>query len=172
MGLRHAGIAGSATPHLFQKDIKNFVLSVAPLAEQRRIVAKIEALQERSRRVREALAEVEPLLERFWQSVLAAAFRGDLTSDWRAAHPNIESASEVLHRIRVERRQWEQAELAKYEAHGRKPPKNWQDRYEEPKPVDNSDLPELPLEWAWSTWLGQSWNRQACVVKKQSDFIL
>lgn len=145
-------IAGSATPHLFQKDIKNFVLSVAPLAEQRRIVARIEALQERSRRAREALSEVGPLLERFWQSVLVAAFRGDLTSDWRAAHPNIEPASEVLHRIRVERRrQWEQAELAKYEAHGRKPLENWQDKYEEPEPVDNSDLPKLPLEWVWST---------------------
>ena len=123
-----------------------------PLAEQRRIVAKIEALQERSRRAREALSEVGPLLEQFRQSVLAAAFRGDLTADWRAAHPNVEPASELLQRIRAERRRrWEQAELAKYEAKGQKPPKNWKDKYKEPEPVDDSDLPELPDGWVWAT---------------------
>ena len=126
-----------------------------PLAEQRRIVAKIEALQERSRRAREALSEVGPLLEQFRQSVLAAAFRGDLTTDWRVTHPNIEPACELLQRIRTERRRrWEQAELAKYEAKGTKPPKNWKERYKEPEPVDDSDLPELPEGWVWAS-LGQ-----------------
>ncbi len=48
---------------------------IPPAPEQRRIVAKIEALQERSRRAREALSEVGSLLEQFRQSVLAAAFR-------------------------------------------------------------------------------------------------
>src|SRR2546430_291797 len=115
---------------------------IPPAAEQRRIVAKIEALQEQSRRAREALAEVGPLLEQFRQSVLAAAFRGDLTADWRAAHPNVEPASDLLHRIHAERRRrWEQAELAKYKAKDQKPPQNWQDKYEEPEPVDDLDLP-------------------------------
>jgi type I restriction enzyme S subunit len=90
------------------------------------------------------------LLEQFRRSVLAAAFRGDLTADWRAAHPNVEPASELLHRIRAERRRrWEQAELAKYKAKGQKPPKNWQDKYEKPEPVDNSNLSELPTNWQW-----------------------
>jgi type I restriction enzyme S subunit len=128
-------------------------IPIPPLAEQRRIVAKIEALQERSRRVREALSEVAPLLEQFRQSVLATAFRGDLTADWRGAHPNIEPASELLQRIRAERRRrWEQAELSKYEARGQKPLKNWQDKYEELEPVDDSDPPELPKGWVWTTW--------------------
>jgi len=132
------------------KELKALDFLLPPLAEQRRIAAKIEALQERSRRAREALAEVGLLLEQFRQSVLAAAFCGDLTADWRAAHPNVEPASELLHRIRAERRhRWEQAELAKYEAKSQKPPKNWQDTYEEPEPVDNSDLQELPDGWCW-----------------------
>jgi len=121
-----------------------------PLAEQRRIMAKIEAVQERSRRAREALSEVGPLLEQFRQSVLAAAFRGDLTADWRATHPNVEPASELLQRIRVEhRRRWEQAELAKYAAKGQKPPKNWNDKYEKPTTDNDSDMPKLPAGWAW-----------------------
>jgi type I restriction enzyme S subunit len=129
-----------------------FKIPWPPLAEQRRIVAKIEALKERSQQAREALADVEPLLEQFRQSVLTAAFRGDLTTDWRAAHSHIEPASELLHRIRTERRRrWEQAELDKYETKGQKPPKNWQDKYEEPEPMDDSDLPELPDGWCWAS---------------------
>jgi type I restriction enzyme S subunit len=59
---------------------------VPPINEQRRIVAKLEDLQARSRRAREALDTVPPLLEKLRQSILAAAFRGDLTKDWRAKH--------------------------------------------------------------------------------------
>jgi type I restriction enzyme S subunit len=139
-------IPGLSKNHLLKHEI-----GFPPLAEQRRIVAKIEALQERSLRAREALAEVGPLLEQLRQSVLAAAFRGDLTADWRADHPNVEPASELLRRIHAERRHhWEQAQLAKYEAKGQKPPKNWQDKYEEPEPVDNSDLSALPEGWCWA----------------------
>jgi type I restriction enzyme S subunit len=96
------------------------------------------------------LMEVGPLLEQFRQSVLAAAFRGTLTTDWRTAHPDVEPASELLHRIRTERRcRWEQAEIAKYEAKGTKPPNCWQDKYEKPEPVDDSTLPKLPIGWEW-----------------------
>jgi len=141
---------GSNVPQINHGDIAPLELPMPPLAEQRRIVAKIEALQERSRRAREALSEVGPLLEQFRQSVLAAAFRGDLTADWRAARPNIEPPRELLHRIRAERRRRrEQVELAKYEAKGQKLPKNWQDKYEGPEPVDDTDLPELPRSWCW-----------------------
>ena len=126
-------------------------ISLAPKSEQKRIVKKIESLQARSQRAREALTEVGPLLEQIRQSVLAAAFRGDLTADWRAAHPDVEPASVLLDRIRQERRQkWEAAELAKYKAKDKQPPKNWQGKYKEPEPVDTTDLPELPEGWCWS----------------------
>jgi type I restriction enzyme, S subunit len=148
-------VQGALYPAVRPADVRRYKFALPPLAEQRRIVAKIEALQERSRRTREALSEMEPLLEQFRQSVLAAAFRGHLTADWRASHPKVEPASELLHRIRAERRRcWEQAELIKYEAKGQKPPKNWQDKYEEPEPVADSELPELPEGWCW-TKLGE-----------------
>ena len=66
---------------------KDFILNteipLPPLNEQRRIVAKIEALKARSQRVKEELEAIPALLDQFRQSVLAAAFRGDLTADWR-----------------------------------------------------------------------------------------
>jgi type I restriction enzyme S subunit len=128
---------------------------VPPIAEQRRIVAKIEALQERSRKAREALAEVGPLLEQFRQSLLAAAFRGDLTADWRAANPNVELASELLNRIRQERRRhWEESEQAKFEKKNTEPKNDkWKEKYPESQPFKfDGELPEIPQTWEWANW--------------------
>ncbi|MBN8625961.1 MAG: restriction endonuclease subunit S [Planctomycetes bacterium] len=77
-------ITGSTTPHLFQKDIKLFEVQIPPLAEQRRIVAKVEELLTRVNAARERLAKAPTILKRFRQSVLAAACSGQLTSDWRS----------------------------------------------------------------------------------------
>jgi len=126
-------------------------LYLPPLNEQRRIADKIDALQAKSRRAREALETVKPLLEKFRQSVLAAAFRGDLTAEWRKQNPDVEPASKLLERIRAERRaRWEEAELAKMQAKGVKPKNDkWKEKYEEPAPVDTEGLPELPEGWCW-----------------------
>lgn len=124
---------------------------VAPLNEQRRIVAKLEGLQGRSRRAREALDAVPPLLENLRQSVLAAAFRGDLTKEWRAKNRDVEPASKLVERIRAERRRtWEQSELAKMKAKGKAPTDDkWKSKYREPEPVDAAGLPDLPHGWIW-----------------------
>lgn len=83
----------TTVPSLRKTDLAAVTTPVPPLNEQRRIVAKLEALQSRSRRAREALDAVPPLLESLRQSILAAAFRGDLTKDWREKHPDVEPAN-------------------------------------------------------------------------------
>lgn len=75
---------GGAVQNVSGGDIEGLTLRLPPLNEQRRIVTKIEALMARSARVREALDAIPALLDRYRQSVLAAAFRGDLTAEWRA----------------------------------------------------------------------------------------
>jgi type I restriction enzyme S subunit len=80
----------------------DFEIPLPPLAEQKRIVAKLEELTARSRRAKEALDAVPPLLDQLRQSILAAAFRGDLTADWRAKNPNVEPAEKLLERIRAD----------------------------------------------------------------------
>ncbi|WP_437713330.1 hypothetical protein WMF45_46525 [Sorangium sp. So ce448] len=134
-------------------DMRTLRIPLAPALEQRRIVAKIDALTAKSRRAKEALDAIPALLERLRQSVLAAAFRGDLTADWREKNPDVEPAEELLKRIRAERRRrWEEAELAKMRAKGKVPGDDrWKEKYEEPAPVDASDLPELPEGWCWAT---------------------
>ncbi len=144
-------VRGALYPAVNSREVRSYVISVPPVAEQKRIISKISSLENRSRKVREALEAVGPLLNHFRQSVLAAAFRGDLTADWRAAHPDTEPASALLARIRQERRhKWEKAELPKMKAKGKKPTDDkWKERYEEPEPVVDADLPDLPEGWCW-----------------------
>lgn len=146
-------LQGSDQPYINTSTLPNLPIPIPPLNEQRRIVAKIEALKARSQRVKEELEAIAPLLDQFRQSVLAAAFRGDLTADWREKNPDVEPASVLLERIRAERRRrWEEAELEKMKAQGKTPKDNkWKEKYEEPIPADTSDLPAIPNSWTWAT---------------------
>jgi type I restriction enzyme, S subunit len=146
-------VRGVALRQVSVGEVRELVIPIPPLNEQHRIVDKLEALQARSRRAREALDAVPPLLEKLRQSILAAAFRGDLTKDWRAANPNVEPATELLKRIRKERRAaWERTELAKLTAKGKPPTDDkWKAKYKEPDPIDTTGLPELPAGWCWAS---------------------
>ena len=134
------------------KFLKETQFPIPPLPEQYRITEKIESLQSRSSKARNALEIIPPLLEKFRQSVLSSAFRGDLTADWRAQNPDIEPAEKLLERIRKKRRKrWEENELAKMKAKGKTPKDDkWKKKYKEPEPVDTTDLPELPEGWCWA----------------------
>jgi type I restriction enzyme S subunit len=87
---------GGAQPNISQTLIKQFPIAIPPFNEQRRIVAKLDRLFAHSRRAREELGRVPGLCDRYKQAILAAAFRGDLTADWRKENLDIEPASELL----------------------------------------------------------------------------
>ncbi|MBV9946854.1 MAG: restriction endonuclease subunit S [Myxococcales bacterium] len=144
--------SGTTFKELSAARMGELLVPIAPRNEQRRIVAKLEALQSRSRRARDALDAVPPLLEKLRQSILAAAYRGDLTRDWREKHKDVEPASKLLERIRAERRtKWEEAEFAKMRARGKVPTDDrWKAKYKHPEPVDTTGLPELPWRWCWT----------------------
>jgi len=76
---------------------------LAPLAEQKRIVAKVEELLARVNTTKDRLTKVSKILRRFRQSVLAAACSGRLTSDWREKKPTVEQAINLIRRIMDER---------------------------------------------------------------------
>lgn len=134
---------GTAQKGIYLKILGGLEMLVPPLNEQRRIVAKIEALKDRSQQVKEALEAIPSLLAQFRQSVLAAAFRGDLTADWREKNLDVEPASVLLERIRAERRRrWEEAELDRMKANGKTPKDNlWKEKYKKPASADTSNLP-------------------------------
>lgn len=138
-----ARAGGTTRQRVSRSNLAEIELPIPPVVEQRRIVAKLEELLARSKKAKESLDRIPPLLEKLRKSILAAAFRGDLTKDWREAHPAVEPAEELLARIRAERRKrWEEEMREK----GKDPRKL---TYEEPAQVDTEGLPDLPRAWCW-----------------------
>lgn len=74
---------GTGIPHVDPEVFWNLEVPLAPLAEQRRIVVKLETLLGKVDANQQRLAKIPVLLKRFRQSVLAAACSGRLTADWR-----------------------------------------------------------------------------------------
>lgn len=99
--------SGIGQPNVNGKKLAAITLPIAPLPEQRRIVARIEELFSRLDAGVAALRQAKAQLQRYRQSVLAAAVTGKLTQAWREQHPDAEPAEELLVRILEQRRkQW------------------------------------------------------------------
>jgi type I restriction enzyme S subunit len=89
-------VAGNAQPNCNASKLASLPLALPPLAEQKRIVAKVEELLARVNAARERLAKIPALLKRFRQSVLAAACSGLLTEEWREENSAAQSAETTL----------------------------------------------------------------------------
>ena len=82
----HTLASGTTFPEISGRRVGEISIPLPPLAEQRRIVERLESLEARSRRARAKLAAVPAQLTQARQSLLANAFRGELTSDWRKSN--------------------------------------------------------------------------------------
>lgn len=141
--------------HLSSKTIGEIELPLPPLAEQARIVAKLEELLSELDAGVAELRAAQRKLGQYRQSLLKAAVEGALTATWRAQNPPTETGAELLQRILKERRErWEAKQLAKFHEQGKTPPKDWQKKYPEPTQPDTTNLPELPEGWVSSS-IGQ-----------------
>ncbi|WP_250693450.1 restriction endonuclease subunit S, partial [Escherichia coli] len=80
---------GTAQKTVSLSSLRNFEISVPPLKEQHEIVRRVEQLfayaDAIEKQVNNALARVNNLT----QSILAKAFRGELTAQWRAENPEL-----------------------------------------------------------------------------------
>jgi type I restriction enzyme S subunit len=112
----------TAIPGINRNDLYGTMMPLPPTNEQRRIVAKVEVLLAESKTAREALGRIPVLLRRFRQSVLAKAFRGELTQ----RDPNDEPVQKLLEKIKQEHYQSKKL-----------------------KPLDFDALTRLPLGWTW-----------------------
>ncbi|WP_220719118.1 restriction endonuclease subunit S [Agarivorans litoreus] len=74
---------GVNMPRLGTKDGKRAPMVVAPLAEQKRIVEKLDEVLAQVDTIKARLDGIPALLKTFRQSVLASAVSGKLTEEWR-----------------------------------------------------------------------------------------
>lgn len=122
----------SAIPGLSRGDAYERTLPIAPDLEQKRIVAKIDALLACVDAACQRLAKLPAILKRFRQSVLAAACSGRLTADWRQSHISKSSAEELSRAILLTRGDAKD---------------NGGMHRSEPLEADCSQLSDVPEEW-------------------------
>lgn len=118
-------------------------LPIPPLAEQKRIADRIEALLKSTDTARERLARIPGILSRLRQSILASACSGGLTEHWRGSGMPCTDVRRTIDRMH-------QARTDSLRKHRRRT----HDRYLDPTPIDLDALPELPEfpeTWSVST---------------------
>ena len=86
-----------------QEALRDIRVPLPGNGERHRIVAKIDNLSAKSKRSRDHLDHVSRLVEKYKQAILTAAFRGDLTHDWRRSGQCVPWSKEQ-HRQLQERR--------------------------------------------------------------------
>jgi type I restriction enzyme, S subunit len=154
---------GGTTVHSIEMpSLVAFELPIPPTNEQRRIVAKIEAMFERIDKGVESLAAAKTTLGLYRQSLLKSAFEGRLTAAWRSQNPDkLEPQKALLARIQKEREtryksaldDWQTA-LSEWRAGGevgRKPGKPSRP----PELIGEAVFPsgevaQIPSAWRWS----------------------
>lgn len=142
---------GSTFSAINKQFIEDMEFGLPPLAEQHRIVAKIEELFSELDKGMENLKAARAQLKIYRQALLKHAFEGKLTAHWREQNKDkLETATALQQRIQTERAARYQQQLADWQAAGQIGSKP-----KEPKrlpPLTNEELtklPTLPEEWAW-----------------------
>ena len=74
---------GGAMNNVSLGDLKKTLINIPPLAEQKRIVEKLDQVLAQVDTIKARLDGIPAILKRFRQSVLAAAVSGKLTEEWR-----------------------------------------------------------------------------------------
>jgi type I restriction enzyme S subunit len=95
---------GSTAPRVNMKDIKEYPIPMPNPKEQTEIVNRVEQLFTYTDQIEQRVKDAQARVNHLTQSILAKAFRGELTAQWRKDHPELisgeNSAEALLERIR------------------------------------------------------------------------
>ena len=150
---------GTTVAHVNLSDFRPFIIPLPPLAEQKRIVAKIEKLLPKVEdygKAQEALDKLnEELPERLKKSILQEAIEGRLVPQ----DPNDEPASVLLDKIRKEK--------AKLVKEGKLKKKDLEETH-----ISEDEIPFLiPESWEW-TRLGNHISATSGLAYKKDDLAI
>jgi len=87
--------------------LSNLPINLPPSKEQTEIVRRVEQLFTYADQIEQRVKDAQKRVNHLTQSILAKAFRGELTAEWRAQNPDLisgeNSAAALLERIKAER---------------------------------------------------------------------
>lgn len=94
-------------PNLSPKSLKSFKVAIPTTAEQAEIVSVVEQIFAYADKVEQQVNQAQERVNKLTQSILAKAFRGELTEQWRKDNPDLisgdNSAEALLEKIKAER---------------------------------------------------------------------
>lgn len=98
----------SVLPKINQKDLSMIPVPTPPIEEQTEIVRRVEELFAFADSIEQKATAALERVNNLTQSILAKAFSGELTADWRAANPELicgeNSAEALIAKIAAERK--------------------------------------------------------------------
>ena len=102
---------GTTIKHLTGKALAKYLLRLPPVKEQTQIVRRVEELFAFADKIEQQVKNAQGRVNNLTQSILAKAFRGELTAQWRAENPDLisgdspenGSAELLLAKIKAER---------------------------------------------------------------------
>jgi len=96
-------IPGGIKTELKPKHILPLQVKLPRLAEQITVAERLNRFRLEQLKLEHEITHQQSLLAKLKQAILQEAIQGKLTADWRAAHPGVEPASQLLHRIQAEK---------------------------------------------------------------------
>ncbi|MEO9476772.1 MAG: restriction endonuclease subunit S [Cyclobacteriaceae bacterium] len=133
---------GVAQKNINQSILKSTLIPIPPLPEQKRIVAKLDALFGHLDTLKTKLDRIPELLKNFRQQVLTQAVTGKLTEEWREGKELEENGHNLLKRILKERRKRYEDQVTKAIESGIRKPKKLRGLDDEYKVDQVSDVPD------------------------------
>ena len=123
-----------------------------PLAEQGRILDKVDELFSELDEGIESLKKARAQLATYRQAVLKHAFEGSLTTQWRERHRDLPGAEGLLQEILAERRNaWNGAQVRRPDGKVRARVTSGKQANSEPRTSCSAALPAIPRSWCWAT---------------------
>ncbi|MEW8254057.1 MAG: restriction endonuclease subunit S [Candidatus Thiodiazotropha taylori] len=102
-----AGSSTHGTKRLETRKYSNVAIPVGSVEEQTEIVRRVEQLFTFVDQIEQRVKAAQSRVNHLTQSILAKAFRGELTTEWREQNPDLisgeNSAEALLQRIKIER---------------------------------------------------------------------
>ena len=127
---------GAATKRIQPNALFQMEMPIPLPKVQDEIIARMDLCVIDNTKLELEITHQESLLAKLKQAILREAIQGKLTANWRVAHPDVEPASQLLHRIQAEKTRLIAAKKL---------------RPEKPLPkITPAEIPfEIPKDWKW-----------------------
>lgn len=139
--------SGAVRKRLYYSGLAEIELAIPDIKRQQELITRIEHIQQAIRFIHDQNSDSQDL-PHLKQAILQEAISGKLTADWRAAHPDVESARHQLKEVRSCQDAWITAEVANENREATTICRKRRKIDQTPPKKPDAHLPET---WEWAT---------------------